>query len=849
MLLNYVRDVYNFGWVNNFKAAQRYTGIGHEVKRLAESLDVLGRVVDQAIEFLRRNLSIPKPLRWDPSSLGEIVGDYRATLDECFKLLSNSGNYQIWNVLMEPVTERLQARIALHNSKVLYLLKPFERDLLCRIREDMQMDHRGLAQRIQSVHSDLLRLTGVLIPDLEHEIDRKARREFQTLEIPLVVYNGLEKAWQDRPDHDSRPSLQEMTDAFCFHFDKSTVHFNPLGILVDYRKPPLENYINLLKCVWLKKHITKSPKLNQSPPDVSHWPSFVQELEDNLSTQCARFNSDLVTPSLAGLTTEMLNIWPERAWPQRKDFVRNNALIEQVLDVALQGYASHVQRKLQVLRRPGAHGELFRITIVGTERGSDETIRRQIETFDFDVSSVILTPRYAVPSNVGRTSLEMVLRMNERIARLSFLQMRDIIDKLQLSKYSGFCADKFARYNVTVSFFVSGRSEPLIEKACVQLWVPKRLDGQLMVDDEALVKDDLPSSLPSESPESSNYDSTSERIITHSALAFPKPFTANPGQTVSIWNTADSLGAASSRSPFPPSVIVSNDMIESRIRPPMAIPPRPVRSGSGLTVTSASTCDSLQANVSTSVFSPRSSALFPGSWQSNQRASYASTVSNEPDGTFGVPSSVSTKATSSNNSYESSNYHPVTVDISEATGTVNKRPPRPMIILFTQDKLQRLALVAVDIDQDIGINPGRCNCRRPGRDGASCPIASIECNRGRSDLSVRRFENRNGDTGWNLANLALGRRGDDEYAKAAWKDVRRISLEFSGPEERARFGGTPGICRCETQTEAELLQCLKQGHKGYLGLVREFERQQLNEYHQARREAQKTPVGGMRDGQ
>ncbi|KAJ0369014.1 hypothetical protein COL26b_010606 [Colletotrichum chrysophilum] len=299
-------DVYRFGWDNDYNATKQYEEFGRDVRGLAESLDILTRVVSQAEQSLRRDVSY-KSLRWDPSSLGEIIGDYQGTLRECIELIDNNNRYRLnsgplrnieWNVLVAPAADRLRARIALHNSKVLHVLKPFEIDLLCRVA-----------------------------------LDQQAQQQEQSLDIPLLVKDGLLKAWESRSPDEPAPGLKEITDAFVVHFDHSTVNFTPAGILVENKIPRLEQYLSLLKCVWLKERIDESPELKQAVPGVSHWPSYVQELEDCLSTQCGRFKHDLVKPSLAGLTSDMLDIWPEKELPQLVDVVTKDVLMEQVLDM------------------------------------------------------------------------------------------------------------------------------------------------------------------------------------------------------------------------------------------------------------------------------------------------------------------------------------------------------------------------------------------------------------------------------------------------------------------------------------------------------------------------------------
>ncbi|KAI8311922.1 hypothetical protein K4K61_011311 [Colletotrichum sp. SAR11_59] len=92
----------------------------------------------------------------------------------------------------------------------------------------------------------------------------------------------------------------------------------------------------------------------------------------------------------------------------------------------------------------GADGRRFRINITGVEQGAVRSARRQAETIDFDITSVILNPLYANPSSSG--VLEMILRKDERIARLSFMGRKDII-KFQQA-VTGFKAfDNYCQYN------------------------------------------------------------------------------------------------------------------------------------------------------------------------------------------------------------------------------------------------------------------------------------------------------------------------------------------------------------------------------------------------------------------
>ena len=71
----------------------------------------------------------------DQTSLSEIVGDYKATLKECQKLLWDNRRYAQttgparnidWNINVMPQVDHLRSRIQMHNTRIQHVLKPFE---------------------------------------------------------------------------------------------------------------------------------------------------------------------------------------------------------------------------------------------------------------------------------------------------------------------------------------------------------------------------------------------------------------------------------------------------------------------------------------------------------------------------------------------------------------------------------------------------------------------------------------------------------------------------------------------------------------------------------------------------
>ena len=102
------------------------------MRNLAESLQLLDRVYDNAARIRGPRGT---QLHGDWVSLREITGDYRQTLLECEELLQeNRSKFMIqgarrnleWHILIKPTAERLRQRIQLHNSKIQFMLRPFE---------------------------------------------------------------------------------------------------------------------------------------------------------------------------------------------------------------------------------------------------------------------------------------------------------------------------------------------------------------------------------------------------------------------------------------------------------------------------------------------------------------------------------------------------------------------------------------------------------------------------------------------------------------------------------------------------------------------------------------------------
>ena len=97
---------------------------------------------------------------------------------------------------------------------------------------------------------------------------------------------------------------------------------------------------------------------------------------------------------------------------------------------------------------------------------------------DFDLNSAIINPQYALPLSNGAMK-EIILHRDERIARLSFTTMSNALKFQQsITGYKAWAS--YTQFNVMVSFVIANRKEPIVERASIQLWIPKAVDGSLV---------------------------------------------------------------------------------------------------------------------------------------------------------------------------------------------------------------------------------------------------------------------------------------------------------------------------------------------------------------------------------
>ncbi|KAK0507793.1 hypothetical protein JMJ35_009682 [Cladonia borealis] len=311
-----------------FKKAQsadvKYLKLGRDISYLGSSLQRLELIIKNAEEqspekSWRRKANSTMATTLD--ALLEVTGDFKRTLHDCEKLLSDDSRFQrsaarfvdnvVWHSSTERVVNHLRQRVNLHLTKLNFIAKPFELQLLLGIRRELQQ-----------VKQDVAALKGLLIPDTAQSIHTTSHKFHDgRFPVPPDLAKRFERALASKPgvyvqDHLPR---KEGFDALVFHFASSTVKFKP-------RPGPGQNipeetqFVNLLKAGWIMDKLKGSDYL-QSAGSESLWADYTRELENEISDQLSRFeNWELEPPTLdviLRLPNDCFSIWvPEEYMPR-----------------------------------------------------------------------------------------------------------------------------------------------------------------------------------------------------------------------------------------------------------------------------------------------------------------------------------------------------------------------------------------------------------------------------------------------------------------------------------------------------------------------------------------------------
>jgi hypothetical protein len=734
-----------------------YRQLGADIKSLAENLEHIQNIVQNASLSWQQQALRSRQLRgtssqkeWELSSVQEIVGDYKATLAGCQKLLDENSEFLAsrgaiynveWNLVIRPKVDYLQKRLRAHNSKLLLLLKPLELSLLSDVYRGLSNIHSDLVERIDAVHQSVLLLQGLLIPDIAQALSEQR----QQMEIPLQVPDSIERKFlaateKSRPEvrQPNRFPLQLGADSFLTHFENSTLSFEAGRFLAD-RTPQPDQYLNLLKCIWVLGRIRKSDEFAEvsQPSQDSQWPGYINQLHEDLYKECQRFSAPsaqrLFAPDVEiPFEESKYDIWIEE---NLTSFLSPHIerLLPPVLKIPLPNPSETLKRQLTVHPVNQTRYKLIE-SIQDISSPAKQTPSLEV---NLDLEKFSFIPLYATPSSRPK-ALEVILDGGTHQVTPEFQDVKHIY-YLQhlLTGYKVY--DRYDQSLVKVSSVISGQEETIEEYGRLQLWVPHPFTSisppvsaaeleLTAMHGNAQMSSQLTGRGPSrESSRSALFKSS------HPQLAVTK--------TGTMSNDSQLPGSSSALPKIP-----------SLIRKPVPLPTNPAASLGSITPLTHRPVP-FPTNAANGTSHPSSTALRSPTLSGTRSVTSASTTAS-----YMSRSTVTTVTTIPTGA--------------SSTARLHTKPSKPMLVIFlkSKDLSAKRSIVAIQIDDATSVERERCDCRSSN---SQCRISCLE--RADGYLLAQRWDALNGLNSWNLAKLGMEQRKESEDR---WEKVTRVSLKF-----------------------------------------------------------------------
>lgn len=498
----------------------RYFEFGKDIQTLAESLKQLIEVTENA--WKQQNVGKQRqsrPLRpWiaarqdeqrgpeaELKSLREVTGDFNLTLKDCDALLRNHHKFHrnqagfvdnvFWHASTESEISNLKERVRLHITKLSFVMKPFEIQLLVGIRNEL----------IQ-LREDVRELSGLMITLSKDTTRDTALPSLPSINMPstpdVITKRFVAALDLNRPDAFRGISdfpLKEGFDALVFHFAKSTVLFNP-GVGPSRKVPKETQYLNLLKAKWILEKLKASSELAAAAENDSLWLNCEREVELEVMEQCRRFETGrLIPPPLENITRlpdDCFTIWIFEAPPVQPHLAEARALEEKILDLELPNHAT-----LTIFR---TSDDDFRVVTVHTTITPETSKEVDRESFSANMQSTQLVPAYAIPKAIPAASPSVNDILLYRADLSQWQCLKDLMDVFSFQQALTGYRVYFDASNVKWS--LNGSEKPgKCGMARVQLWEAKRLSKLPTAEDSNQSPlSSVISSTPSPQPSSEN---------------------------------------------------------------------------------------------------------------------------------------------------------------------------------------------------------------------------------------------------------------------------------------------------------------------------------------------------------
>ncbi|KAH7402309.1 hypothetical protein DE146DRAFT_735536 [Phaeosphaeria sp. MPI-PUGE-AT-0046c] len=406
-------NVYERGFNKEKSSPQRYIEFGDALHRLYSSLNTIEAIIETA----RTNLGNERinsfgPTSYDLTSLTEIIGNFRLTLEECRDFLNDDTKFChkdgfitniLYNINVDPQVMHLTERLNFHNTKIALVLDSFNIHVQTQLRELHKEQHQDIAEHLQE-------LKQLLISSREPIVELTYPRIERDLEVPLALQTKfaanihVREASNKQSGIPSTPEkgvpVKDGLEAFFYHFNVVSAVTDPMG------------YLRLMKSIWIMDQIRGSEdwkKIQRTNPG-SLYDRCVREMDRRLRVECSRVAANRMPHPqlnmLLQLPDDAFTIWPK------------------ALFVSMTPPVAHLGVLLDVAVLPDLETHTLRIVenIDGTLGVEDTTIEssrssgvfsndRVVQKLNIDLRRAYLIPIYSMPSNTAGVQPSLTMKL------------------------------------------------------------------------------------------------------------------------------------------------------------------------------------------------------------------------------------------------------------------------------------------------------------------------------------------------------------------------------------------------------------------------------------------------------
>ena len=337
-------------------------------------------------------------------ALSQVTGDFLQTLQDCERLLSDNTKFKrtkagfvdnvIWHTSTEREIRNLTQRVHFHQTKIGFIAKPLEMQLLFNIKRDV----KDIRIDVKDMRKELAEIKGNLVQDITRTsgLDSSTSREEVLTVPPALALRFKEALSLKKPEtflvQDDMP-LEEGFGALIFHYSNSKSICNP-SLGQKPSEPDESQYLNLIKSAWILEKLKESAHFRLAGQD-SLWADGIRELEGEIRDQLNRFQKgDLSAPSsevLSQLPKHCFNIWvTEGASPHAAAPTENQPLEEKILELKLPSSSCTHQTTLTIFRK-----SQFAFRLVSTTTDDQNKDFYKEESVEVNMNHTRLIPTFA----------------------------------------------------------------------------------------------------------------------------------------------------------------------------------------------------------------------------------------------------------------------------------------------------------------------------------------------------------------------------------------------------------------------------------------------------------------------